>query len=295
LRVGVKPDLAHFGGAVPTTKKNSGLASLCADGAIVTDHGTSYAAPIVSKCVSTLESQVVGGLTREALFALTIHSASLPTPLRHKDLRNIVRQFVGFGKPGNALDAMFTSDYEITLVFTDTLVMNHEMNFGFSWPQCLANPDGSCRGHIKMSLVYRPILESRFGAEFVRVNIDARLQQEDGKGFKGRVAQSYLPDAKEANLEADLIEHGLKWWPTKVYEANFPEGKGKSSNWRLVLKSLTRAGQGFPRKGVPFTVVLSISDPSLSEPVFRDMRLNLTSRNVMIADIRTGTRLRPTV
>ena len=191
---------------------------------------------------------------------------------------------------------LHTSDHAITLVFADVLHSHRELQFDFAWPQCLVNPaTGACKGEVRMTLVYRPPLNRDFGAEFVRVNIDARLQQEDGKGFKGRVAQSYLPDAKEANLEADLIEHGLKWWPTKVYEANFPEGKGKSSNWRLVLKSLTRAGQGFPRKGVPFTVVLSISDPSLSEPVFRDMRLNLTSRNVMIADIRTGTRLRPTV
>jgi hypothetical protein len=146
-----------------------------------------------------------------------------------------------------------------------------------------------------MSLAYRPILDARFGSEFVRVNIDARLQQEDGTGFKGRVQQSSLPNSKEANVESDQIEHGLKWWPTKVYEACFPEGKGRSSNWRLVLKSLTRAGQGFPRQGVPFTVVLTISDLEGSEPVFRDMRLHLNSRNVKIADIRTATQLRPSV
>ena len=137
LRVGVKPDLAHFGGAVPTGKQHSGLASLRGDGAVVRDHGTSYAAPIAAKGVSVLESQVVGGLTREAMMALTVHSACLPSALTHKDLRNIARQFVGFGKPGAALDSLISSDHEITLVFTDTLVLNHEMNFAFSWPQCL--------------------------------------------------------------------------------------------------------------------------------------------------------------
>jgi hypothetical protein len=210
LRVGVKPDLAHFGGAVPTAKQHSGLASLRGDGEVVRDHGTSYAAPIAAKGVSVLESQVMGGLTREAMMALTVHSACLPSALMHKDLRNIARQFVGFGKPGAALDSLISSDHEITLVFTDALVLNHEMNFAFSWPQCLVNLDGSCRGRVKMSLAYRPILDSRFGSELVRVNIDGRLQQEDGAGFKGRVQQSSLPNSKEANVESDLIEHGLK-------------------------------------------------------------------------------------
>lgn len=294
LRVGVKPDLAHYGGAVPTAKKHSGLASLQADGTVTRSYGTSYATPLAAKAVGSLESQVAGGLSRESLIALTVHAAEVPAALQHRDLKSIARQFVGFGKPESALDALATTDNEITLVFADTLLLGRELKFPFSWPACLVSGGGTCKGRVKLSLAYRPALDHRFGAEFVRLNVDARLQQEAGTGFKGRLQQSSIPSTKEHNVEADLIDHGLKWWPIKTYEAQFPKGVGSSSNWQLVLKTLTRAGQRFPKEGIPFTVALTIGSPKETDPVFRDLRLYLGNRNVKIADIRTGSRLRTT-
>ena len=91
----------------------------------------------------------------------------------------------------------------------------------------------------------------RFGSEFVRINIDAALQQEvfdkTGKpGWKGQLDPVYLPGKADARtFEAERIEHGLKWSPVKVF-AKTMRGIGKSSNWRMFISYLTRSGRRSP-------------------------------------------------
>ena len=50
-----------------------------------------------------------------------------------------------------------------------------------------------------------------------------------------------------------------------------------------------------PIEGVPFTVILTISDPEGVRPVFTDLRQTLTALGVQIADIRTAARITPRV
>ena len=83
----------------------------------------------------------------------------------------------------------------------------------------------------------------------------------------------------------------LKWSPVKVYAKPISQGVGPSSNWRLFVEYLTRAGEVMPNGGVPFTAILTISDPKGEMPVFNDMRLSLQQFGVQIADIRTAARI----
>jgi len=57
------------------------------------------------------------------------------------------------------------------------------------------------------------------------------------------------------------------------------------------VEYLTRAGEVMPNGGVPFTAILTISDPDGEMPVFNDMRLSLQQFGVQIADIRTAARI----
>jgi hypothetical protein len=100
-----------------------------------------------------------------------------------------------------------------------------------------------------------------------------------------------LPRARVPLRERALIDHGLKWWPTKRYEAAFTE-HGTSSSWRLEVTSVTRAEASFPTDGVPFSVVLTISDPEGARPIFQTFRQYLQSRGTQIANIRTAQRVR---
>jgi len=294
LRVGVKPDVSHFGGAMPDSTNGTGLQSWNGEGSVISGHGTSYATPLVAKSLAALDSRVTSGLSREMLTAMLIHGCEVPSTLRDDTLSEVARQFTGFGIPSSSEEMLFTADHAITLVFSDVLLAKSELQFDFAWPQSLVNSaTGACRGEARMTLVYRPPLNRDFGAEFVRTNVDAHLRQEEGDKFVNRIKQAFLPEeSEEIQFEHELIQHGLKWWPIKVYRARFPQGKGRSSNWRLSIESLVRAEEAFPPTGVPFALILTISDLKGIAPVFSDVRLHLHSRNVQIADIRATTQVR---
>jgi hypothetical protein len=298
LRTGVKPDLAHVGGSgSPQHPAGHGLSSLRPDGNIVGGCGTSYATPLVARTAASLEQSIEGPVSRETLMGLLIHHAQVPSQLQTKSLLGIARDLVGFGVPPGADSILAGSDHKITLVFASRLKRDQEIVFRFSWPPSLVGPDGKCRGSARLTLISTPPLDPRFGSEFVRVNLDAALQQEDidkngVAHWKGRLDPIYLPGGVEGGvLEAERIEHGLKWSPVKAYSRTMPKGVGKSSNWRLFVDYLTRAGEGMPVDGVPFTVLLTISDPKGEQPVFNDMRQVLNALGVRIEDIRTAARV----
>lgn len=207
-----------------------------------------------------------------------------------------------------------TEDHEITIVFESQLTIGSAkpaiMRFGFEWPEALIDKaTGACTGNIRLTLVYDPPLDPAFGAEFARVNLDASLKQrqpdlkkdgsprrKDGKpSFADQVKMIGLPKSIRLPLrERALIDYGLKWWPTKRYEASF-ERHGTSPSWRLEVTSVTRAEASFPTDGVPFSVVLTIEDPARSKPIFQTFRQYLQTRGARIDDIRTAYRVRAPV
>jgi hypothetical protein len=298
LRAGVKPDLAHVGGSGSAQSLlGHGLFSIRPDGSITDGCGTSYASPIVAKTAATLEHGIEGVVSRETLIGLLLHHAEMPELLRSKALRGVARDLVGFGIPPAAAEILQGDDHQITLVFASRLRKDQQVAFNFAWPASMVGPGGVCRGRAKLTLVSTPPLDSRFGSEFVRINIDAALQQEDfdkqGKPrWKGRLDPVYLPGKAESPVvEAERIEHGLKWSPVKAFSKTIPHGIGKSSNWRLFIEYLTRANEQVPENGVPFTAILTISDPTGEKPIFTDMRQSLQALGVRIEDIRTAARV----
>jgi hypothetical protein len=116
----------------------------------------------------------------------------------------------------------------------------------------------------------------------------------DGKPrFHVQVPQAFLPRAAALTAsERALIEHGLKWWPTKRYQEEFGYGVGAHAEWRLEVESIVRAEATFPAQGVPFTVLLTIEDPDRSRPIFQEVRRQLLTSRVELHDIRTAVRLR---
>jgi hypothetical protein len=304
LQVGVKPDVAHYGGTGGSgLGKATGLSSVSFKGAKQSVVGTSFAAPLVARSLAGLDVATEGGLSVDALRAMLLHHTAMPEPLTKRGLKDIGRQFAGFGKPQAVSTMLETDDHQITLLFQSRLSIGEKkpviLRFPFSWPQSLVT-DGRCSGRAKITLVYSPPLDPAFGAEFVRVNLEASLKQRQAEPssdgsirFINQIASRYLP--KSTNLaipEKALIDHGLKWWPVKQYESSFAEN-GISSQWRLEVTSLVRAEAQFPAEGVPFSVVLTLEDPDGSQPVFQEMRQWLQASTAVAQDVRTATRLRP--
>uniref|UniRef100_UPI004049C725 S8 family peptidase n=1 Tax=Fulvivirga sp. TaxID=1931237 RepID=UPI004049C725 len=297
LRVGLKPDFAHVGGAGtihPTL--GHGLLSIDSNSKIVDGCGTSYAAPNVAKTLASLDHSIEGIVSRETLIALGIHHALLPESLNDKNLRNVTKHLVGFGIPNGSQDILNGNDSAITLVFANRAISGHKMSFKFSWPSSLVK-DGKCCGHAKLTIVSTPRFDYKYGAEFVRINIDAALRQLQNNGtYKGRLNAIYTPeDGDGGSFEKDQIEHSFKWSPVKVYEKSFPRGVGPSTEWKLDVEYLARDGVSIPKSGIPFTAILTISDPKGEEPIFNDMRQTLQSLGVQAVDIKTAARIIPRV
>jgi Subtilase family len=104
LRVGMKPDLAHYGGAGDAkTLTVTALASCDASGALIETRGTSFAAPLVAKTLAVLDVATGQRLEPRTLRAFLVHNAVVPECLTPSRLRDVARQFVGFGQPDTAI------------------------------------------------------------------------------------------------------------------------------------------------------------------------------------------------
>ena len=306
LRVGVKPDLAHYGGTGDSASPDkTGLVSCALDGNCAETRGTSFAAPLVAKTLATLDAATGQKLDTRTLRAFTVHHAMMPACLDHRSLKDVARQFVGFGQPSDAATMLETDDHSITLVFESRLSIGEKrpaiLRFPFAWPASLVNPSTrACRGKVRMTLVYDAPLDQAFGTEFVRVNLDAKLRQRqpvdrvDGlPSFHDQITQAFLPKSSGMTPpERALISHGLKWWPTKRYAASFGDGVGSSTEWQLQVESLVRAEAQFPAEGVPFSLIVTIEDPDRIQPIFQEFRRQLVTQRVDIHDIRTALRVR---
>jgi hypothetical protein len=293
-----------FGGAgVTAPGAATGLASINVEGRRQDVVGTSFAAPLVSRALAGLDAATGGGLTVEALRAMLLHHAATPEPLTKRGLKDLARQFTGFGQPAPVADMVETDDNQITLLFQSRLSIGERkpviLRFPFTWPQSLTDAEGRCSGRASITLVYAPPLDPAFGAEFVRVNLEASLKQrqakpdkKDNPRFLDQIDPLFLPKgARLAAPEKALIDHGLKWWPSKKYQSTF-DAVGTSSQWRLEVTSLVRAEASFPAEGVPFAVLLTIEDPDGRKPVFRELRQHLQTSQANAQDIRTVVRLR---
>ena len=120
LQVGIKPDLAHYGGCGRMKDDEpTGLVSIAIDGVATHVCGTSFASPLTARTLAELDIQTEQYLATRTLRALTIHHADTPDPLKKRGLKDLARQFTGFGKPLSAAEMLETPDHQITMVFQE--------------------------------------------------------------------------------------------------------------------------------------------------------------------------------
>jgi len=299
-RTGNKPDFAHVGGAGNDIGiDGSGLTSISSTLATTKNRGTSFAAPLVARTAAQLDYEIAHQKRIETIKALLIHNATLPDALSHRTYQGIGRELAGYGVPASADEILQSDSNEITMMFEAFLEKDRSLKFEFPWPVGLSN-QGKCRGDVKLTLVAKPPLDTKYGAEFVRINIDAALQQEDGltpnqeTKWTRRIKPIYLGvNADEKQSEKNLINHCLKWSNVKVFKQRL-RGVGQSSNWRLNIKYLTRSGYEMPDEGIPVSVILSIADADRKQDVFNQMRLQLNTQGIELQDIRVSAQVQVT-
>ena len=294
-----KPDLSHYGGASSRSAR-TGLTSIASDNKLVENSGTSFAAPLVASSLATINHRLKGKVPRETLIALLIHRAERSKAMYHRALRHVARDFVGFGLPPPAMACLSDSQHSITLVFSETLMDRRELKFLFSWPRSMVAPNGKCRGKVDLTLAFTPPIDAKFDSECLRVQLEAHLHQietnpntgEDDPKSRLTRYDSTLPSGLELT-EKYLLQTGLKWTPVKRYKLHMTRGRGSSSEWQLSLRSSARAGEKYPEAGVPFTIVMTISDSQRTAFLYDEVRNEISRRGLRLADITTAHRVRP--
>lgn len=168
-----------------------------------------------------------------------------------------------------------------------------QMVFNFIWPQCLAHND-KCFGDVKLTIVSTPRIDYNYGDEMIRQNLNVTLTQEkpDGKPTQSYLSPLYKDDNhnESGEFEWQLIEGGMKWLPTKVYQRSFKCDVKSMSPWTL---RVTREDRTTPidNEGIPFTIILTISDPTGGADVYNEIRQGLVSQGITVADIQTAARV----
>lgn len=314
VRGSVKPDVCHIGGA-DGKDDLSGLYSVSETGMLAAVKGTSMAAPLVARTLATLDMELAGVAPREVVQALFLHNTYFEKPFQSRQARRLGRSLIGFGYPRASHQSLMLDRHTFGVVVHDNLQVDENTIIDFRWPKELVDSTGSCRGIARLTLVYSPPLDFKYGAEVARINLEPALRQrkpnakvaradeedddfddeEDASkvGWIGRAKPVHAHDLKRTSREAALLVDGLKWSPVKVLEGSF-KGIGRSPEWRLSVNYVLRDQAEFPKDGIPFAVVLTVTDPDGAANVYGDLAQELVATSaVRMNDIRAAMRIRP--
>lgn len=83
----------------------------------------------------------------------------------------------------------------------------------------------------------------------------------------------------------------MKWQPIKVYHKEFKRGTTHYSPWKLRVSREDRDFNVVDNEGIPFTIIMTISDTSLEANVYDEIRQTLVAQGVQISDIQTAARI----
>lgn len=111
-----RPELAHIVGADAHGTHETGLISVTPSGNAAHNCGMGYGAPLAASTLATIDHRLEQQEARETLIALTDHRASRVGALDHRSLRNVSREFVGFGMAPAADVILRDKPHAITLI-----------------------------------------------------------------------------------------------------------------------------------------------------------------------------------
>ena len=275
----IKPDVVHFGG---TCEKHlepvQAIRGPYMHGTPADDIGTSFAAPKVAAQIAQLVN-VLPDPEPELLKLLVLLSCSSLGDHDNSNRQSV--NYYGFGFPDSPVGILSCNTWECTILFCGEIRPGFPLHVPFPFPPCLES-DGHRRGYVRMALVYNPVLDPSKGSEYCQTNVSASLGRLllDPADQSRRYRREILPIPQEhrsgAQLERDLIQHGWKWSPVKVYERTFSRMQvhTQETGWRLSFDLLLRRELEDRREDVRqrFWFGIRIADPDRMGPVYQQMR-----------------------
>lgn len=286
-----KPELVHIGGNCKSDGVCSqiGVLSLDGRGNVAEDIGTSFATPLVSTTAGNVAHRVVGGASRLLTRALLVHSAAMNSGT----ITDEALRYKGFGVPGDIDEILGCEPWQCTVIFEIEVAPSVRFEKAvFPMPPSLFVGD-KLRADILMTLVYEPDLDASFGSEYCRSNIEVSMgtyePDEDGKYHQNKQVPED-PRLTGSGYERDLVEHGFKWSPVKVYRRRMPRGVD-GQLWRLDIGVQHRSAHSAtsPQK---LALVITIGDPRKEAPVYNEMVNQMQLLGWAANDLQIRPRLR---
>ncbi len=290
----LKPELVHFGGNCAQDGQyiQTGVISVDGSGHIAENIGTSFATPLVSTVAANVHHELTtdeGTVISTSLTkALMLHGAFI----RNTPLDASTINYVGLGTPDNVEPVVNCSKSSATIIIQAPVQASPE--FGkrpFPIPACFSE-SGKLVGEIFMTLLYDPPLDRSFGIEYCRCNVSASLGtiSVDPKTGKDKYDRQVSPVPKELTdgYEAELIKHGYKWAPLKLYYRKFSQAAA-GRDWRLTLDVLNRSETLIED---PQDVTLIITVRANSDLVYDQMVQSMLKLNWGAQDLKVRSRIR---
>jgi len=272
-----KPEVVHYGGNCDSSGRflQTGVVSVNSNRELAENVGTSFAAPLVCTLLANLDGAVVHRPSTNLAKALIVHSAML----RNDFISASELNYRGFGVPPDLPTILSCPPSAATLVFELNIEVSLEYEyFPFPIPTSMRSELGNVTGSIVMTLVYNPPLDPSYGAEYCRTNVEVSLGTFDADNGGTRHHKKQVPaeprDMK-GMYERELIEHGFKWSPVKVYRRNMPRGI-QGNDWRLLVTAHNRADYA-STEPQPIALIITLIGPSDGSPVY-DQTVTLMHR-----------------
>ena len=297
----IKPDLVHYGGTCTRdVSQRSGIRSITESG-IGENFGTSFAAPLVSRTLAQIYHKVFPTPDPVLARALLIHHAR--DPRSRGRVPDGEEDCLGFGRPAPPPYCLKCSPHEMTLIFSDVLVPGLYSEWdNFPYPRSLSR-NGRYFGHVAMTVAFAPVRGARWGIEYCETHIEAKLGtytlKPDKKtgGMKEKFASLVPPEHKNPGslYEETQVRELRKWAPVRTYFGDLGEKGAAGIRWRLKVRLLSRHDQELDRAPAeqPFVLILTISDPNCTAPVYDEMVQEIRTRwQVENLNLRVGARIR---
>lgn len=271
----MKPEVSFPGGNCDRSGDylQTGVLSVYGNGSIAENIGTSFATPLASAVAAHVfqELEVSGEIPSPALVkGLMVHSAFVKNPIAEPD---DVRYY-GLKDTFDPKQIVQCSQSSATIIISATV--NPKSDFGkrpFPLPPCLETPSGLL-GEIFMTLIYNPPLDRKFGIEYCRCNVKATLGSvtpSPTPGAKPKYSREVHPAPEKkapSGFDKDMVEHGYKWSPLKLYHRAFQRGP-TGKQWRLTLDALNRAE--FAGEHLDVIILITIRSPLSGALVYDEM------------------------
>lgn len=280
----IKPDLCHFGGnmQIEGPPRPLGLTSTIAGSQLADDIGTSFSTPLVSRQLAyiyhTMNPEPSPSLARAILThsARDLRGSNGPTRVPDQD-----DHYLGFGTPVAIGQALECKPWMMTMVFEETLRSGVKFIWDdFPFPDCLTTEDGKFTGEIWMTIAYPPKRGTEWGSEYCETHVDASFGvvtlKKDGKEeYNGKIPLEHKN--KGELYERFQVTQLRKWAPVRTYHKLIPNGIS-GLRWRLLVDMISRHEFAHPTEEQPFTLILTISDPNHTKPVYDQMAVKLANR-----------------